>query len=119
MLRRIFASSLVLLGLCVAGRQPARAQSTLDWNALGREGAEYLSRLLQFDTSNPPGNELAAAQYLKSILDREGIPAEVIETAPARGVVIARLSAEPPSAPDQALLLLAHQIGRASCRERV
>ncbi|HEY4684313.1 MAG TPA: M20/M25/M40 family metallo-hydrolase [Candidatus Acidoferrales bacterium] len=108
MLRRIFAFSLVLLGLCVAGRQPARAQSALDWNALGREGTEYLSRLLQFDTTNPPGNELAAAQYLKSILDREGIPAEVIETAPARGVVIARLSAEPPSAPDQALLLLAH-----------
>ncbi len=108
MLRRVYLTSLVFLGLCVAGGQPARAQSTLDWHALGGEGAAYLSRLLQFDTTNPPGNELAAAQYLKSILDREGIPAEVIETAPARGVVIGRLFAQPPSAPDQALLLMAH-----------
>ncbi len=108
MLRRIYAISVILLGLCAAARQPARAQSTLDWNALGREGAEYLSRLIQFDTTNPPGNELAAAQYLKSLFDKEGIPAEVIETAPARGVVIARLSAQPPSPPEQALLLMAH-----------
>jgi acetylornithine deacetylase/succinyl-diaminopimelate desuccinylase-like protein len=99
---------LILLALFVVPGQSARAQSALDWDTLGREGTEYLSRLLQFDTTNPPGNELAAAQYLKSIFDKEGIAAEVIETAPARGVVVARLPAQSSSAADQALLLMAH-----------
>ena len=108
MLRRIHVISVILLSFCALARQPVRAQAVLDWTALGQEGADYLSRLLQFDTTNPPGNELAAAQYLKSIFDKEGIPAEVIETAPGRGVVIARLSAAPPSPPEQALLLMAH-----------
>ena len=42
-----------------------------------------LSRALQFDTSNPPGNERALAQYLVRILVREGLESQVIETPSA------------------------------------
>ena len=43
-----------------------------------------LSRYIQIDTTNPPGNELKAAAFLKAILDKEGIDARVIESAPGR-----------------------------------
>ena len=45
----------------------------------GAAGA-ILSRAIQFDTSNPPGNERALARYLVDILRREGLEARVIET---------------------------------------
>lgn len=50
-----------------------------------------LQQYLRIDTSNPPGNEAAAARFLKSILDAEAIPAEVVEVAPGRADLVARL----------------------------
>jgi len=46
---------------------------------------------IRIDTSNPPGNELAAATFLKEILDREGIEAEIVEVAAGRADLVARL----------------------------
>jgi len=51
-------------------------------NLRGAAGA-ILSRAIQFDTRNPPGNERALAQYLVDILRREGLEARVIETPSA------------------------------------
>jgi acetylornithine deacetylase/succinyl-diaminopimelate desuccinylase-like protein len=45
--------------------------------------AAILSRAIQFDTSNPPGNERALAEYLVDILRKEGLEAQVIETPSA------------------------------------
>jgi len=39
-----------------------------------------LSRAIQVDTSNPPGNERPLAEYLVGILAREGLEARVIDT---------------------------------------
>ncbi len=49
----------------------------------GEAAGAILSRAIQFDTSNPPGNERALAKYLVDILRREGIEAQVIETPSA------------------------------------
>lgn len=67
------------------------AQAKLDWKALEDEGVALLSRYIQIDTTNPPGNELKAAQFLKALLDKEGIEARVIESAPGRANLYARL----------------------------
>jgi len=41
---------------------------------------------------NPPGNEtLGGGNYLKAVLDKEGIDSEIVEFAPNRGSLIARL----------------------------
>src|ERR1700689_2206786 len=63
------------------------AQGTLSQEALG-----WLQDLIRINTSNPPGNELAAANYIAAVLEREGIAHEVIEITPGRGIVIGRLS---------------------------
>ncbi len=77
----------------------------VDWAAYRQEAAELLSKLIQIDTSNPPGNETAAAQFLQEVFAKEGIPGEVIESAPGRGNFIARLQG---SGSGPKLLLLSH-----------
>ncbi len=49
---------------------------------------------IRIDTSNPPGNELQAARFLKSVLDREGIEAEIVEFARGRADLVARLKGD-------------------------
>jgi acetylornithine deacetylase/succinyl-diaminopimelate desuccinylase-like protein len=61
------------------------------------EAVRHLQALLRFDTTNPPGNEITAARYVKEVLDREGIEARLFEPFPGRGNVVARLKATLPS----------------------
>ena len=67
------------------------ADSAFNWKVLEDEAVSLLSRYLQIDTTNPPGNEIKAAQFFKEIFDREGIEARIIESAPGRGNIYARL----------------------------
>ena len=69
------------------------------------EAVQLLANLVKIDTSNPPGNETKAAEYIKSVLEQEGIPAEIIESAPGRGNLIARLKGNGSKKP---LLLMGH-----------
>jgi acetylornithine deacetylase/succinyl-diaminopimelate desuccinylase-like protein len=62
-----------------------------DWAKVNSETLEHFTNLLKIDTSNPPGNETRAVEYLKQVLDREGIPNEVIALEPARANLVARL----------------------------
>jgi acetylornithine deacetylase/succinyl-diaminopimelate desuccinylase-like protein len=52
---------------------------------------EILSDLIKIQTVNPPGGEIAAAQYLKSLFDRYEIANEIIEPVPGRASFIAYL----------------------------
>lgn len=77
----------------------------LEIEAVSAEVSCLLQRYVQLDTTNPPGNELATARFLERFLAREGIAAEVIESAPGRANLIARL---PGAHHGQALLWLHH-----------
>jgi acetylornithine deacetylase/succinyl-diaminopimelate desuccinylase-like protein len=104
-------AALLLLLLFAFSWGPARAQQPAPISGLGQvseEAVQWLAELLRINTTNPPGNELAAAKYLAEILEKEGIPAEVIESAPGRGIVIARLRSSVVPDPSRALLLLGH-----------
>jgi acetylornithine deacetylase/succinyl-diaminopimelate desuccinylase-like protein len=63
------------------------AGAAFDWKKLEGEAATLLSRYIQINTTDPPGNEIKAAEFLKEILDREGIEAKIIESAPDSGNV--------------------------------
>jgi len=104
-------AALLLLLLFAFSCSPALAQQPAPIPGLGQvseEAVQWLAELLRINTTNPPGNELAAAKYLAEILEKEGIPAEVIESAPGRGIVIARLRSSVVPDPSRALLLLGH-----------
>ena len=74
-------------------------------SALAEQAITLLQQLIRFDTSNPPGNEMPAAQWVAGILRQNGLEPVVIETAPNRGNVIARLKGNGSAAP---LLLYSH-----------
>ncbi len=66
---------------------------------------QFLRDLIRFDTSNPPGAELPAATYIAKVLHDEGIEGQVLESAPGRGNVVARLHGD---GSQGALLLMSH-----------
>ena len=69
-----------------------------------RAAVMTLSRYLRIDTTNPPGNESRAVDFFAAIFDDEGIDYEVVEPAPGRGSIWARLD----GGPEPALVLLHH-----------
>jgi len=64
-----------------------------------------LQQYVRIDTSNPPGNELPGARFLAGVLEKEGIHAEIIESAPGRASVYARIAGKQH---EGGLLLLNH-----------
>ena len=87
---------------------PAQTNPFADTAALSREALVWLAQLIQINTTNPPGNEAASAKYVAGILEKEGITPEVLEVAPGRAAVVARLRSSAISDPSRALLLVAH-----------
>jgi len=103
--RKSFNSVAVVLVILAAVAGGYAAEVKLDWKALEDEAVSTLSRYIQIDTTNPPGNEIKAAQFFKEIFDRAGIEARIIESAPGRGNIFARLRGD---GSKQAVVLLNH-----------
>ena len=107
---RIYSSAVLLLVFLLLwssasaspGPTPAWVPSFDD---LSKEGLSLLSNYIKIDTSNPPGRELEAAQYLGAVLEKEGIPYEIFEPVPGRANLVARLEGSGSRAP---LILLQH-----------
>lgn len=80
----------------------------IDWAAVRQDAAATLSRYVQFDTTNPPGNELPAAEWLRDQWVHRGISEDVTiyQPAPGRGLLLARIPGSEPLKP----LLLNHHI---------
>lgn len=68
------------------------------------EAVQRLQEYLRIDTTNPPGNETRGAEFFAAIFDEAGIPYEIVESAPGRGNIWARLD----GGPEPALILLHH-----------
>ena len=81
------------------------ASLQVPWNKYEQEIIGHLQALIRINTSNPPGNERAAAEYMAEVLRRDGIPAQVLESAPGRGNLVARLDGQEDR---EALMLLSH-----------
>jgi acetylornithine deacetylase/succinyl-diaminopimelate desuccinylase-like protein len=113
--QRIVAGVVVLAAIVAA--TGALIFSYRDNQELARENAyvprqtkvtpelDLLRHYVSIDTSNPPGNELPAAQWLAQILEANGVHAEIIESAPRRASVYARIKGK---RPNEGLLLLHH-----------
>jgi len=91
LIRRVFIVLIVISWLVVALAGNGVAGEAFNWKAVEDEAVLILSRYIQIDTTNPPGNEIKAAQFFKEIFDREGIESRIVESAPGRGNIYARL----------------------------
>jgi len=79
-----------------------------DTSSLAKEAQGWLVDLVKINTTNPPGNEQAAAKYIAGILTKEGITPEFLDVAPGRSALVARLRNSAVADPSKALLLVAH-----------
>ncbi len=96
---RVLAALSASFTLSAAGPYP------INWNQQQAEIFDHYAALIRLDTSNPPGNETKAAEYLKQVFEKDGIPAQIYELEPGRGNVVARLKGNGSKKP---LLLMGH-----------
>ena len=76
-----------------------------DHERVRAETIERLQRIIRFDTTNPPGNELPLALYLESALKDEGIDTTILVPQQNRAQLIGRIRGDGNERP---LILLAH-----------
>ena len=72
--------------------------------SLRDEVTDLLQRLIRVDTTNPPGNETAAAELLRDYLETNGVACELIAKVPERANLVARI----PGSGGPSLLFLSH-----------
>jgi acetylornithine deacetylase/succinyl-diaminopimelate desuccinylase-like protein len=81
------------------------AAQTPDWTAVNAETLKHFTTVVQMDTQDPPGNETKVVDYVKKVLEAEGIPVIVSAKDPARANLIARLKGNGSKKP---LLIMGH-----------
>lgn len=69
------------------------------------EAVGLLSEVIRINTTNPPGNEEAAAQFVQAFLRKEGLQSEVLSSAPGRGNIMATIEGKKRGSP---VVLLSH-----------
>jgi len=96
---------LAVLGVTAALLTGCREANGVAQDPMDREAEDAFVAYLKIDTTNPPGNETAGAVYLRDLLAKEGIAAQLVGDDPKRQAVYARLES---NGSDKALLLLSH-----------
>ena len=86
-MKTLIAVCALLLSMSVA----AQERYLVDWDTVGEETLQHLSELVKIDTSNPPGNETRAAEYVKAVLAAEGIESQLYALDPDRANLVARI----------------------------
>ena len=76
-----------------------------DQDRIRAETIERLQKIIGFDTTNPPGNELPLALYLEEALKVEGIETTILVPDKNRAQLIGRIRG---NASERPLILLAH-----------
>lgn len=75
------------------------------WASVEAETLAHFQALLRLDTTSPPGNETKAVEYLKGVLEAEGIPVQVFAREPSRANLVARLKGTSAKRP---ILMMGH-----------
>jgi len=83
----------------------AQAPLQPDWAKLQDETMQHYQAVLRLDTRNPPGNEHIVAEHVKQVLEKEGIPAQILGSDVNRSNVVARLKGNGRKRP---LLVMGH-----------
>jgi acetylornithine deacetylase/succinyl-diaminopimelate desuccinylase-like protein len=63
----------------------------IEFEKIYTEYLDLFKQYLRIDTTNPPGNEILAANFFKKLFDKEGIESTIYESAPGRGSILATL----------------------------
>src|SRR5690242_16132689 len=89
------AGILLLVSMTAAGAEAPRkvtrvSSPEINWQKVNSETLKHFCALLRMDTTNPPGHETIAANYLEKVLAAEGVATKVLAHDPARANLVAR-----------------------------
>lgn len=98
---KLRCSAVLLLSNLVCAAQTVQP----DWARIEPETLQHFQSLLRLDTSNPPGNEVLAVNYLQEVLQKEGIPSKIFALDPKRPNLVARIKGSGRKRP---LLIMGH-----------
>lgn len=93
---------LVLLLLCFSAQAQTKQP---DWNKLQDETMKHFQAILRINSSIATGSEAPVVDYLKSVLDKEGIPNKVFSNDPKHPNLVARLKGNGKKKP---ILIMTH-----------
>ncbi|MBS1824474.1 MAG: M20/M25/M40 family metallo-hydrolase [Acidobacteria bacterium] len=96
----MFQAAFLFLAMAMRAAEPA-----VDWEKTNAETLRHYQSIVRINTSNPPGNETEVVNYLKGVLDREGIGYQVFAREPSRANLVARLKGNGRKKP---ILILGH-----------
>src|ERR1051325_4079203 len=101
---RRFAFCVLILALSTV---TAFAQTTpqVDWKAIDAETLQHFQAVVRINSADPGGSEKTVAEYVKQVLEKEGIPAKLIASDPNRPNVVARLKGNGKKRP---ILMMGH-----------
>jgi acetylornithine deacetylase/succinyl-diaminopimelate desuccinylase-like protein len=102
-MRRFVALAVVAVAVFQARAQTPASPKAIDWNKLRPEILSRYRDLVQIDTT--AGRETLAVDYLKKVLEGEGIATKTFALDPKRANLVARLKGNGSKRP---LLILAH-----------
>jgi len=101
-LMRIFLATFLLL---VSVPSLAQDRYLIDWDKVGEESLQHLVELIKINTTNPPGNETLAANYLQAVLAAEGIDSQLYSLDSDRANLVARIKGNGSKRP---ILIMGH-----------
>src|SRR5260221_3753517 len=95
------------LGLAAAAAALVSAQTAKepDWKALEDETMRHYQAVLRLDTRTRPGNEHVVVDYVKGVLEKEGIAVQVFASDANRSTLVARIKGNGKKRP---LLVMGH-----------
>jgi acetylornithine deacetylase/succinyl-diaminopimelate desuccinylase-like protein len=102
--RRGILAAAILLAAGTTATWAQRAAGP-DWAAVEAETIRHYQALVRMDTSDPPGGEKPAADYVRDVLQKEGIAVETFAMDPNRPNVVARVKGSGRKRP---LLIMGH-----------
>jgi acetylornithine deacetylase/succinyl-diaminopimelate desuccinylase-like protein len=102
MQRALLVITLVVGSICSVAGQTAPSP---DWTSVEAETLRHFQALVRMDTSDPPGGEKPAADYVRDVLAREGIQVEQYALEAHRPNVVARIKGSGKKRP---LLIMGH-----------
>src|SRR5215471_649487 len=92
-----------LLALCAIAFSLPAAEP--DWKQANEETLKHYRALVQIDTSGAPNFEAPAVDYLKKVLEADGIPVQIFAKDPKRPNLVARIKGNGTKRP---VLIMAH-----------
>ncbi len=90
-----------LLSTSLLAQTPAQP----DWAKLDEETLRHFLAIVRMDTTDPPGGEKPVVDYIKQVLEAEGIAVQTFAMEPHRPNLVARIKG---SGKQRPLLLMGH-----------